>query len=170
MPFKYRLTNRTGEPGRPPARNIYIIENGRLLHPGESCPVVRLLDGTSTLVGFRELDLQEGDFDPPPPQPVKASVAEPMAPIIHVEKPATEKLPDAERWSKETPPLPKPVELPRASVAPSTATPLIEKPSTERLPGAEKWAKTKGKGKVPGTPAPEVSSDEETLAKKSPQD
>ena len=61
--YKYRITNVSGLYEKP--RNVYLVEVGKLLRPGDQCCAHRVADGTEGLVKARVLKIEEGAFDAP---------------------------------------------------------------------------------------------------------
>jgi len=63
--LKYRVTNISAS-SKKGARNVFLTEAGKLLKPGDKCPVNRLDKGTMVLVDAGVLKLEEGSFAPTP--------------------------------------------------------------------------------------------------------
>ena len=107
MPYRYLFTN-ISESSPEGKRSVFMIETGQLLRPGESCPSNRIEPGTDRLKAAGVLKIEDGEFRKPLDPPLRAKVL-PIVAKPYVEKPAEEKLPDAEKWNKEPKASAKPV-------------------------------------------------------------
>jgi hypothetical protein len=75
MAFKLKITNVSHLPPRSRARNIFLIEAGKLLGPGDFAFANRMDRGTESLVEINELAVEEGVFDATVPLPPKPRAA-----------------------------------------------------------------------------------------------
>lgn len=134
--MKYRVTNTTASTDTG-ARNVFLIEAGKLLAPGESVPCNRLDAGTRKLGETGVIKIEEGDFPKPSPLPVKEEAKAEAAKI--------EPLPP-KKAKKAKPPKPAPEPAPAPTPAPEPAP--APEPKPEPKPAADDKQSDEQSGKT----------------------
>lgn len=77
--MRFKITNTTDQTDDG-ARNVFVIEAGKLLAPGQSAPCNRIEKGTRSLAEQGALKIEEGDFEKPAPVPEKKKEEKPAPP------------------------------------------------------------------------------------------